>query len=187
MKTQSGLAFSVMTMISLSIFGCGSSVQTFRQPDAKRLSQYGGILLTIETTSGSVTTSGGQLGNSTTNIQTANSSINTSTNTSSMSSSHVMSGEKQAFLAGQDVAFRMSSIGLNMVENENQADVIAAFSIGTVRYDPLAGWIADQAFLKFKDRATGKIILTSKATAEFITPTVENLVENLIEQINENK
>lgn len=187
MKMESVPAFVIMGIVSLFILGCGSSVQTFRQPDAKRLSQYGGILLAIETTSGSITTSGGQLSNSTTNIQSTNSSVNANSNTSSISASHVMSGEKQAFLAGQDVAFRMSSIGLNMVENENQADVIAAFSIGTVRYDPLAGWIADQAFLKFKDKATGKIILTSKASAEFITPTVENLVENLIEQINENK
>lgn len=73
--------------------------------------------------------------------------------------------------------------GINIVSNPSNANAIGEFSIGQVRYDPITGWIADQAFLIIKEKGSGSIILAARAEANFITPTVKNLIRNIISQV----
>ena len=86
-------------------------------------------------------------------------------------------------MAAQDIAFALRDQGFETVDDPEQADMIALFSIGTVRYDPLAGWIADRAFLQFKESKTGSMIVSIKADAQVVTPTVSTLVDNLISEV----
>lgn len=92
-----------------------------------------------------------------------------------------MRGEDQAEIVAQNLAFELRSLGLKLA-NAEESEVIANFSIGTVRYDPLTGWIADQAFLEFSDMS-GEHILTVRAKTKLVTPTVDNLVKNLIKEL----
>jgi len=102
---------------------------------------------------------------------------------SSLSVTHAMSGNDQVIMAAQDIAFALNEMGFDTVEKAEDADMVALFSIGTVRYDPLAGWIADRAFLQFKDQRSGSTVLSIKADGQIITPTVGTIVENLIAEV----
>ena len=91
-----------------------------------------------------------------------------------------MSGSSQALLVAQNLSFELAALGFQMVDSQDKADAVALFSIGTVRYDPLAGWIADQAFLVFKDAESGTTLCTLRADTQFITPTVKRITKNLV-------
>lgn len=93
--------------------------------------------------------------------------------------------EKHALLVAHNLAFELRLLGLNLTNSPEDSEVIANFSIGTIRYDPLAGWIADQAFLEFQD-SSGQHILTVRAKAKLVTPTVENIVKNLVKELSLN-
>lgn len=86
-------------------------------------------------------------------------------------------------LAAQDVQFQLGTAGFVPTESPSNADLIADFSIGAVRYDPLTGWIADQAFLQIRNAQNQEIVASYRANARWVTPTVGNLVENIMKQV----
>ncbi|HCO94686.1 MAG TPA: hypothetical protein DIU00_12175 [Phycisphaerales bacterium] len=94
-----------------------------------------------------------------------------------------MSGQDQVIMAAQDIAFSLRQIGFDTVDRTQDADMVVLFSIGTVRYDPLAGWIADRAFIEFKDTKTGSVVCSIKANVQFITPTINTLVKKLVSEV----
>lgn len=92
-------------------------------------------------------------------------------------------GKAQTIQAFETIKFELMLKGINIVSNPSNANAIGEFSIGQVRYDPITGWIADQAFLIIKEKGSGSIILAARAEANFITPTVKNLIRNIISQV----
>ena len=153
----------VLIILVISLISCTASVQrTILSPNL-RLRNYNNIIINLVTSSGSLSISTTTLGK--------------------IDSGHLMEGEKQGLLALESLQFEMMSIGFNFVSEENQADAIVDFSIGSIRYDPLAGWIADQAFVKFKDRKTGQVIAFYRAQSQVVTPTVNNIISNLSSEI----
>lgn len=164
MEKLSILAFTILFFLS----GCGSASKITSSQSPKNLIGKK-IHLQILTSSGATSVSIGAMSSSSFVI----------------AEGHSMSGERQAEIAAQNLAFELRSLGFNLTNSPEDSDVIANFSIGTIRYDSLAGWIADQAFLEFND-ITGNHILTVLAKARFVTPTVENIIKNLVGELSRN-
>lgn len=157
---------SIATLFAFSIIvlnSCTASVQKTTLTPSLRLRNYNNIIIDLVSSSGSISISTATIGQ--------------------IDSGQLMEGEKQGLLALESLQFELMSIGFNFVSKENQADAIIDFSIGAIRYDPLAGWIADQAFVKFKDRKTGQVLAFYRAKAQVITPTVNNIISNLSKAI----
>lgn len=159
--------FTLMTLLIL-LSGCGSTSRITTSQNPKTLIGKK-INLQLITSSGAISISAGTL----------------SSGSSVITGGSTMSGEKQAKIVAQDLAFELRSLGLNLTNSPKDSEVLAKFYIGTIRYDPLVGWIADQAFLEFFD-SSEQHILTVKAKAKFITPTVENIVKNLVKELSNN-
>jgi len=145
---------------------CTASVQQTLLTPNLRLRNYNNIVVNLASSSGSISLTTATLGK--------------------VASGQLMKGEKQAILALESLQFELMSIGFNFVPEEGQADALVDFYIGSIRYDPIAGWIADQAFVKFKDRKTGQVLAFYRAKIQFITPTVNNIISNLSKAIRRN-
>jgi len=163
--------------------GCGTTVRVNLPMGGQALRQYPKIYLMMATASGAVSVNSADLGSATATASIHPGGVNASVIGSSIGASHAMSGEAQARLVAQDLAFELASLGFELVDKKEQADAIALFSIGTVRYDPITGWIADQAFLVFKDAKTGSTISSFKAEPRFITPTTKSIVRNIMRAV----
>ena len=157
--------FTLMLILIL-LSGCGSAsrITTSQNPTTINGKK---INLQLITLSGTISI--------TTGVMSSNSNIITYDIASS--------GEKQAFIAAQNLAFELRTLGFNLTNSQEDSEVVAKFSIGTIRYDLIAGWIADQAFLEFYD-SSGQHILSISAKARFITPTVNNIVKNLVKELS---
>jgi hypothetical protein len=143
----------------LALIGCGSSVQFAGSQPGVKLKNYNNVVAQLINSTGSVSLS--------------------TTNWQGLGSAQISRGSDQGVQALESLQFDLMAIGFNFVSSENEADAIIELSIGAIRYDPLAGWIADQATLKFIDMASGRTIAMFRAKGQLITPTVNNLVGNL--------
>lgn len=92
-------------------------------------------------------------------------------------------GQAQTVSAAQRMAFELQVIGFDMVDRPENAELLAEFSIGAVRYDPITGWIADQASLVLRDPQTGRVVFTAFADTRFVTPRVSTLIGRLAESV----
>jgi hypothetical protein len=155
-----------MLLVLILIPACGSTVRSYKVPAFDSGSASRTLEVRVMTTAGAVSIQRSRMGEA-------------------VSSTQVMTGQDQALLAAQDVAFELGSMGFAVVEAPGQADLFADFSIGTVRFDPLAGWIADRAFLEFKNARTAEVLASYRSEVRWVTPTVENLVSNIIDRVRE--
>lgn len=96
-----------------------------------------------------------------------------------LTSSHAMSGEDQSVMASQDLEFALREIGFHVVNDPGEADAIVIFSIGTVRRDPVAGWIADRAVLSFNDVFTGEGLFVAHSRSSWVTLKISAHIEGL--------
>jgi hypothetical protein len=108
-----------------------------------------------------------------------------STISSGVSSTSVKSGAPHAELALQRLQHELIGMGFVLVDDPAQADLIAEFSIATIRYDPLVGWIADEANLVFRESGTRQIVASFHADTRWITPRVGTLVDRLAEAVRD--
>ncbi len=90
--------------------------------------------------------------------------------------------EVQALWALEDIAFELREIGFTLVPRQEDADVIARFSIDSVRWD-LTDWVADQAYLELRETQTATIIAVYRARTGFMAPTVGDMVVKLCEAV----
>ena len=79
----------------------------------------------------------------------------------------------------QDFRMMLEIEGFRFVGDPKDAEVLLEFSIGAVRYDPLAGWIADQASLVVLDRKTEERLEVYQAKSSGITATTNKLIRKL--------
>ena len=89
------------------------------------------------------------------------------------------SNNDQVLLALEGLKFELSKIGFSVVEDKSVSDAIVEFQVGTIRFDPLVGWIADEAFINFIDTKNRNKIKVYYGSGRFITPTVKNILLNL--------
>lgn len=157
----------VLAAISLVVLfsGCAATFQSVLTDPTTQLRQYRRLMLVLTDATGSTSLSGAAV--------------------AGIASGHVMKGEGQAAQALNSLQFEMAAIGFQIVGNPSEAQLVGEFSIGQIRYDPLAGWIADQAILVLKDKATGHTVGLFRAKTSFITPTVNNLVSQIAKAVRQ--
>ena len=174
----------ILYFLLLLIFtGCGATIHSQLLKKDIRLGDYKKVHLMIATSGGATSITGTGMGGGFATATATPSGSTVGGVGSSLSVSHAMSGNDQIIMTAQDVAFALRDMGFDTVDKPEDADVIALFSIGTVRYDPLSGWIANRAFLQFKETKTESIIVSIKADGQLITPTVGTLVGNIVSEV----
>ena len=158
--------FAVLVLLLL-LCGCGASVKGHFPTGRVRLHQYPKLHLMLSTATGTISVNRAVL----------------MSPSGPIGASHVLSGSSQVLIVAQNLSFKLGTLGFQMVDSQGKADAIVLFSIGAVRHDPLAGWIADQAFLVFKDAKSETTLCTFRANSQFVTPTVNRIVENLVDEV----
>ena len=143
---------------------CAATVQSVRTDPSVQLRQYRRLTLALTDATGSTSVSGAAAGG--------------------IASGQLMKGEGQAAQALNSLQFEMAAIGFQMVGSSSEAQLVGEFSIGQIRYDPLVGWIADQAMLILKD-AAGNTVALFRARSRGITPTVNNLVSQIAKAVRQ--
>lgn len=103
-----------------------------------------------------------------------------------LASSHFMDASSQVDLATSTLIFELERLGFVVVPETSDHDLLIEFQIGSIRYDELVGWIADQAFIKMRDAYTNQVIAQYQAKTNLITPTVENIIYELVSEIRKN-
>jgi S1-C subfamily serine protease len=146
---------------------CGSAVQSFRVPDFNDRFSGTRVHVRLKTGTGAISVQG--------------------TSVAGIRATQIMPGGEQAVVAAQRIAFELLSMGFTVTASPSDAAMYADFTIATVRYDALTGWIADEALLEFVDTNTGDLLASYRASGRFITPTVNNLVSNLIDDVRSNQ
>ena len=147
------------------LLGCGATIDSSIAPNTKPLRNYNKIYVNIVNSSGAIsmsTISSAELG---------------------MGSQHLMQGDNQTKQALESFQFELMKIGFQFVGQKSEADAFVEFTIGQIRYDPITGWIADQATARIHNSENGQIIAYFKTEPRFITPTVKTLVEKLSTEI----
>lgn len=98
----------------------------------------------------------------------------------------VMDGSLQSQMAGETLAFECEKLGFCVVPATENPDLIFEFNIGSIRFDPIVGWIADQAILRIRDTKSKEVVASYQAKGSLITPTVENIISKLMYEIKKN-
>jgi hypothetical protein len=111
-------------------------------------------------------------------------SINTAS-VGELQSAQLMDAEAQAVQALTEFQFKLMEIGFNIVETRNEADAVFDLSVGTIRYDPIGGWIADKGIVAVKESETGRTLGMYSTEGRLITATVGKLISSLADAIRE--
>lgn len=157
MKASTRLALA-LTCIALTA-GCSATVRSVVTQPGVRLRQYNLVQLVLLTASGNVGVTAGAVGG--------------------IVAGSVSDGDAQAIRALESLRFELLAVGFQFVDQPQSAQGVIEFSIGSIRYDPLAGWIADQALATVKDAWTGAIVAMFRADGRMVTPTVNSLVSSI--------
>jgi hypothetical protein len=89
-----------------------------------------------------------------------------------------MSGKEHTAIITKDMTFELGLLGMAVTQQQENADAVAIFSIGAVRY--VGGqWVADQAFLEFRDAKTGEPICAFRADAGPAPISVKTIVRTV--------
>jgi len=157
----------VIVAISFGVLfsGCAAKVQSVRTDSSAPLRQSRRLMLVLTDATGSISVSGAAV--------------------AGIASGQLMKGEGQATQALNSLQFELAAIGFQMVGNLSEAQLVGEFSIGQIRHDPLAGWIADQAMLVLKDRTTGNTVALFRAKHGMATPTVNSLVSQIAKAVKQ--
>jgi hypothetical protein len=173
MKARKPLITKITLLILFCSTACAPKIDTYIDKQSFNLTNYNNIAITTKSfsTSTNITSSHSKEGQTATaNTNIVNNNNNEPANTSL-----------------ELLTFELRKLGFNIVQENEAPDVIIEFTIGNVRYDPLVGWIADQAIISFLDGKTRKLKAQFKAGVSFITPTTESLVSKLIDEIKKQR
>ena len=152
-----------LVVLWVAIAGCGATVRSVVTQPGVRLRQYNPVTIVLRTGSGNVSLTGGGAGG--------------------IIAGSISDGEAQAVRALESFRFELLATGFQFVDQREAAAAVIEFSIGSIRYDPLVGWIADQALANFKDAKTGATVAMFRADGQAITPTVNRLVSSISKAI----
>ncbi len=71
--------------------------------------------------------------------------------------------------------------GFKFVESKDESTVIANLRINSVRYDPVGGWITDDAAIAYVHTDSSEKLGTVIADEVWVTPTLEWVINALVE------
>lgn len=158
------VCFAMAVAFTVLYSGCAATVQSVITDPNVQLRQYRRATLALIDATGSTSVSGAAVGG--------------------IATGQLMKGVDQAAQALNSLRFEMAAIGFQMVGSSSEAQIIGEFSIGQIRYDPLVGWIADQAMLILKD-PSGNTLALFRAKSRGITPTVNSLVSQIAKAVRQ--
>lgn len=75
----------------------------------------------------------------------------------------------------------MGRSGFCLVKSRDDSEVIMQLTLKSVRYDPIGGWISDDAWIDYIDSKNGRSIGKVHAKEQFVTPKLETVVGGLFE------
>lgn len=90
-----------------------------------------------------------------------------------------MDGAEHGKLVFEQFKFELGALGFQIVESVDAANFVAKLAIGTIRNDPLGGWIADRGQVQFLDRS-GKLAFQVQAQSQLITPSTDKIIASLV-------
>jgi len=155
------------------VVGCGTTVTVQSSRPAPALKGVRNVQLELDVVAGAVSTEhvGGKVAS---RADAAAAAVADGTGS-------VMSGNDQAGLAAKDMQFEMGLLGFKFMPERDGADAVVFFSIGSVRY--MKRWVADQAFLEFRDAKTGEPICTFRADAGSSPRPVKDMVKAIAKKL----
>jgi len=166
------IIFMMVSVLFLS--GCGSTGHYVITEKGVKLRDYRNVFMGEFRGVGGQSSSGVQMSSAAGQITASDSSAVGSAMGSAISSRQVLSGDRQALIALDNLEFELTKIGFNVVSDPQHADAIVEFSIGAIRYE---------GYIKITDVRTGNALGYFSAKPIFITPTVDNIIKNLSNQI----
>jgi hypothetical protein len=91
--------------------------------------------------------------------------------------------EKRANAVVENIAYLKEELGkrgFEIVENREDCTVLANLGINSVRYDPLAGWITDDAQIEYVASETGDSFGIVQTDKVWITTTFKVVIDALV-------
>ena len=79
-----------------------------------------------------------------------------------------------------DLQARLSAAGFKFTQEPTESNTRACLKLKSVRYDPVGGWITDDASLSYTRNTDNVLLGTVTANERFITPTVNAVFDSLI-------
>jgi len=149
--------------LSLFILQCTTNVKDKPSGQTLQLRQYKNIYVKLISNVGSK-------------------SLHSSPDTS-MADLHIHNIEDQTFQAVDSLKSKLISIGFTIVDNAEKADALIIFSIGTIRYNDIEGWIADQGAVTFREKNGDSVIAHFKVDTKVKTPAIKEILAKLAKAI----
>lgn len=79
--------------------------------------------------------------------------------------------------------FELQKIGFTVITDSTAAKAVAELTMGSVRFDPAAGWVASDAILRFRRVGSNEEIARFQARNEYVTPDVAPLITSLAKAV----
>ena len=166
----------------LLLISCGTTIKKFKKKNFS-INKKQKYIVVIDLGGAATTTSGAKVGNFSGNVSSFNSAQEFSAKLGTIGVTHKMSGETHVLIAAKDIEAEMRTMGIDVTNNPKESEVVALFSIGTVRYDPLAGWIADRSSLELRSKKNNETLLLLRSINQLITPTISTHVDNIVYEL----
>ena len=154
---------SVMALFVGSAVACTSAVRSFKVPDFGNRVIEGSIHVRVVMGEGATSIGGSGAGG--------------------IAAIQVLQGGDAVLSAAQRVRLELLEIGFSVTDSSPRATMYADLTLSP-RYDPLGGWIADEAALEFIDASNGDLLASYRASGSgLVTPSVNNLMSNLMKDL----
>ncbi|MGB5354803.1 MAG: hypothetical protein WBN32_14415 [Woeseia sp.] len=91
--------------------------------------------------------------------------------------------EKRAIVVAENIQFlrtELENSGFDFVENAEDCSVLANLKFKSVRFDPVGGWLTDDAQIEYKSSIDGNTLGTVVADERWVTPTVKMVFNALV-------
>ena len=175
-----GVSAILCSIVVVSIMsGCGSTPRSHTISEIDPVEHKTFSLETL-TTSGAISINSSTLGGGAAKATGGGVAVGAG----SISGSNVMPADSQIIMAAQEVEFMLIERGFRPAPLGSSGDFLVRFSIATVRRDPIAGWIADEASLQIYVAEDRELIAVIMTEANFVTPTVSSIVDSLMDEFD---
>ena len=154
-----------VSVVALLVGGlaCTSAVQSFKIPDFSNRLRRATVHVRVTTGAGATSISGSTV--------------------AGITAIQILPGGDTVLVAARRVQFELLRIGFRVMDSPSDATMYVDLTLNP-RFDPIGGWIADEAQLEFIDVNTGELLASYRAHASgLVTPSVNNLVSNLIKDV----
>jgi hypothetical protein len=96
-----------------------------------------------------------------------------------------VSGVDAVVQALNSLKFELTSIGFRIVEKPIDAELVGELSIDGLHYNPLVGWVANQAILVIKDNAGNTLFVFRAKPSGMIASPIDSLISEIAKAIRQ--